>query len=71
MNALFTMVGLVAMAVPLLVLGHWGRSNAEALVPAHFVGLERERRARMLRRGGTTCAVVAAAFLAGAVVALF
>lgn len=63
-------VVLLVLAGALFALGQWGRRCAEFLVPRHFSASEREHRLRVLRRGGVTCQVIGAAFLALALGAL-
>lgn len=59
------------MAVALVAMGIWARRNAPLLVSAHLDSGERRKRQRVLRRGGTTCLVAAAAFAAFAAVDLW
>lgn len=43
-------------------LGVWGRANADNLVLPSVLGDDREHRITVLRRGATTCQVVAVVF---------
>ncbi|TCK26275.1 hypothetical protein [Pseudonocardia endophytica] len=58
---------LLVMAVALAALGLWARGNVENLVPAQMSGEQRDKRVRVLRRGGITCLVVALVFVAVAI----
>ncbi|PXY20629.1 hypothetical protein BA062_32475 [Prauserella flavalba] len=52
-------VALLTMAGALVLLGRWGRRNANR-VPPWLSSRERERRSRTMRRGARACYVVAA-----------
>ena len=62
---------LAVMALALAVLGFGGRDRAPALVPPHMPAKDRARRERSLRRGGTTCLVIAVVFALFAFIAFF
>lgn len=62
---------LAVMALALAALGLWGRDRAPSLVPAHMSEKDRLRRARVLRRGGMTCLVLAVLFALFAFIAFF
>jgi hypothetical protein len=54
---------LIVLAGALALIGRWGRRNAHSLVLASLPGAEREHRIRVLRRGGLSCHVAAAALI--------
>jgi hypothetical protein len=58
---------LMAGSVALFALGHWGRRNADLLVPVSLDPVERGRRTMVLRRGSLTCCAVAVLFLVAAI----
>lgn len=57
--------GIVALvlAAVLLVVGRWGRRNAAGLVPSSLSASARQDKERVVRRGGTTCQIVATWFV--------
>lgn len=61
-------LGLLALGAG--ALGHWGRSHALDLAPAHLEVFDRERRIRSLQRGALACYVAAGVLLAAAVLSL-
>lgn len=63
-------IPMLALAVALVLLGRWGRGNADRLVPAGLGAEERARRVRVLRRGAAASYVVAAVFVAFAIAAV-
>jgi hypothetical protein len=50
---------LLTLATSLVLLGRWGRHNAETLAPEALPEHERHHRAGVLRRGGLACHVAA------------
>jgi hypothetical protein len=64
-------MGLLALcAATLAALGQWGRTSAEVLAPAYLEEEDRERRAAVVRRGGTACYAGALAMAVAAVLAV-
>jgi hypothetical protein len=59
-----------ALGGALVLVGVWGRANADRLPPAVLPPEEVRRRARVLRRGGVTCIVAGAAIAATALLGL-
>lgn len=55
-----------ALGVTLLLLGRWGRHNAQELAPRYLNEDERQRRVVVIRRGGMAC-LVAGYSVAGSV----
>jgi hypothetical protein len=70
MSEAFDVITCGVIAVVLGVLGLWGRANADALATQALPSEEREHRENVLRRGATTCLVVAVLFTAGGVLLL-
>lgn len=59
-----TLVAFGLLAGGLLLLGRWGIRNATRLAPQSLPENERQRRARVMRRGSVACWVAAGALLA-------
>ncbi|GAB3385587.1 hypothetical protein [Amycolatopsis echigonensis] len=57
----------LAMAAVLGAVGWWGRRHAPALAGFHYDEQHRRKNARVIRRGGAVCWVMAALFTAFAV----
>jgi len=53
----------VAVGALLVLLGEWGVRRVDVLVPVELGEDERERRQRVMRRGGRTCQVVGVVFV--------
>lgn len=63
MTMIADVVTCFAMALVLAPLGWWGTRNAHDLVPTHLPEHHRQRRERVLRRGGVTAQGVAVLFV--------
>lgn len=70
LGQLLTVVAVqTVMGSALYVLGRWGRTRADDIVPTYLDPDERWRRVDVVRRGGVTCQVAGAAVLASVLVA--
>lgn len=58
-----TAVLLLVGAAVLVLLGRWGKRNANTLVPSAFSDEGRRQRAQSIRRNGTACQVFACLLL--------
>ncbi|UUV28639.1 hypothetical protein NQK81_28110 [Amycolatopsis roodepoortensis] len=66
-----TVIFLLCLAALLVLLGRWGRKRSLDLVPSNLPIAERERRAKVVRRGAVGAYAVAAVFVAFSVAAFF
>jgi ABC-type Fe3+ transport system permease subunit len=62
---------LLVLAALLVLIGRWGRRNAESLAPRGMPERERAQRAGVLRRGGIACHVVACLLATAGVLSAF
>ncbi|OLZ42949.1 hypothetical protein [Amycolatopsis keratiniphila] len=65
-----TAVPFFALAVLLVLLGRWGGKHSLEVVPANLPSAERERRAKVVRRGAVGAYVIAAVFVVMSIAAL-